>query len=622
MSFESRLACGKRFGILTAFAIGCGLLGITVGCEPEQSAKEKTDRFNEAGEGGISTYESYESAAEDRFDRAGDPGPMRSGLSEAMDSAPDTAGRDRSNRAELFSDGRRESKLAPSSEMGIEVDRLSMSPIAEAVTEELRVPTPVIPDDFNTEEYDKIEENSFTLVKDEPLSTFSIDVDTASYANVRRFLTEGRLPPAGAVRIEEMVNYFEYNDPAPSDDEAPFAVSMESASCPWKPDHKLVRIGIKGRILEGPRPDSNLVFLIDVSGSMNSPDKLPLLVESMKMLVRNLRPRDRVAIVVYAGSSGLVLDSTSGDQKDRILGALDRLQAGGSTNGGQGIELAYRVAADHFIEGGVNRVILASDGDFNVGVTDRGSLVDLIAEKAESGVFLSVLGFGRGNLQDAQMEAIADRGNGNYAYIDSMNEGRRVLVDQISSTLVTIAKDVKLQVEFNPMKVAAFRLIGYENRVLAHQDFNDDRKDAGEIGAGHSVTALYEVVPLGVPLEWAGIDDLKYQEPRTLSESAASDELLTLKLRYKEPDAETSQLLSIPLDDSDVVFDESSRNLRFAAAVAQFGMILRDSPHRGAMSLEDVRAIARDAIDGRDDDLRWEFLDLVGRAISLGASGG
>jgi Ca-activated chloride channel family protein len=471
--------------------------------------------------------------------------------------------------------------------------------------------------EFNTESYARIEDNPFVAVQHEPLSTFSVDVDTASYANVRRFLNDGRLPPPDAVRIEELINYFTYDYPQPEGAE-PFSVTLESTQAPWKLEHRLVRIGLKGReIPAGERPASNLVFLLDVSGSMQSEDKLPLLQQALKTLVVNLSERDRVAIVVYAGASGLVLPSTA--NKRAMLDALNALEAGGSTNGGQGIELAYRVARENYIEGGNNRVILATDGDFNVGVTNEGDLTRLIEEKAKSGVFLSVLGFGSGNVKDSTMEKLADRGNGNYAYIDTLSEARKVLVSQMGATLYTIAKDVKVQVEFNPAQVAGYRLVGYENRLLAAQDFNDDTKDAGEIGAGHSVTALYEVVPAGQPVPGApSVDALKYQQPAAgAADSAASGELLTVKLRYKQPDGDTSQLLSVPLSDTGSSYEQASADTKFAAAVAAFGMLLRGSEHKGSASYEAVLELGE---EGRAEDregYRAEFLQLVKKARDL-----
>ena len=460
---------------------------------------------------------------------------------------------------------------------------------------------------FHTEDYDKLTDNPFRRVEDEPLSTFSIDVDTASYANVRRFLRGYQLPPKDAVRIEELLNYFDYDYPQPPRGE-PFSVTFEQMDCPWKPEHRLVRIGLKGWEPEPEaRPPGNLVFLIDVSGSMADANKLPLVVASMKMLAGRLKPVDRVSIVVYAGASGVVLTPTSGSEIGAILSALDLLQAGGSTNGGEGIELAYRLAAEAFIEGGVNRVVLATDGDFNVGVTSQGELVRLIEEKAKSGIFLTVLGFGMGNYKDGNLEQLAGKGNGNYAYIDTLREARKVLVDELQSTLVTIAKDVKIQVELNPARVAGYRLIGYENRMLDKEDFNDDTKDAGEIGAGHTVTALYELVPRGVPIEVGSVDPLKYQEA-SQPRSEASRELLTVKLRYKEPEGSTSRLLSFALEEEK---GEASDDMLFAAAVASFGMLLRESPYRGNAGWKEVSELARSALGADERAYRREFLELV-----------
>ncbi len=470
------------------------------------------------------------------------------------------------------------------------------------------------------DQYDHLIENPFRTVKDHPLSTFSIDVDTASYANVRRFLfQQGQLPPPDAVRIEELINYFEYEYAGPEDEDAPFAAHVEAAGCPWNPDHRLVRLGIKGREFpDEERPRSNLVFLLDVSGSMSSHDKLPLLRSGMELLAGQMRENDQVAIVVYASAEGLVLPSTSGARREEILAALGQLRAGGSTNGGAGIELAYRIAREDSIPGGVNRVLLCTDGDFNVGTTGTGELVRLVEEGARSGVFLSVLGFGRGNLNDAMMEKISNKGNGNYAYIDSLSEARKVLVWQMGGTLITIAKDVKIQVEFNPAQVAAYRLIGYENRILAAEDFNDDREDAGEIGAGHTVTALYEVVPIGAEVDAPAVDPLKYQSPgRPQDDQTARDELLTLKLRYKQPDADESRLLEIPFVDRRGGFAQASPDLQFAAAVASFGLLLRDSKYKGTSSYDAVLEIAA-ATKGPDrHGYRAEFLEMVRRARAL-----
>lgn len=470
-------------------------------------------------------------------------------------------------------------------------------------------------------------ENPFIHVGDAPLSTFSVDVDTASYSKVRAYLLEQRsLPPPDAVRIEELVNYFDY-DYAPPGGEHPFAVHLESAACPWQAEHRLVRCGIQGKLLDQQRPPSNLVFLVDVSGSMDAPNKLPLVKQGLEMLVRQLGENDRVAIVVYAGAAGQALPSTSGQEQSRILAALDSLHAGGSTNGGQGIQLAYRIAQDHFIPGGVNRVILCSDGDFNVGVTSTGELVRLAIERARAGVFLSVLGFGFGNHNDALLEEIADKADGNYAFIDTPSEARKVLVDQMSGTLVTIAKDVKIQVEFNPAHVAAYRLIGYENRLLADRDFNDDAKDAGEIGAGHRVTALYEIVPSGVSTKAPLVDPLKYQPAESAARDSRGDtsavpadvrdELLTLKLRYQPPQGGASALLTFPVKDSGHQFGQASHDFQFAAAVASFGMLLRRSEHRGATSYAAVLETATAACGTDKHGYRAEFLELVKSAQRL-----
>ena len=471
---------------------------------------------------------------------------------------------------------------------------------------------------YNTEAYDRIDENPFLAVRQNPLSTFSIDVDTASYANVRRFLNLRSLPPKDAVRIEELVNYFPYRY-APPEDDAPFAVHAETAACPWAPSHRLLRIALKGREIDfANRPASNLVFLLDVSGSMNEPNKLPLLQSALKLLVERVGENDRVAIVVYAGASGLALPATSGERQETILAALDALEAGGSTNGGAGIQLAYQVARENFIKGGVNRVVLATDGDFNVGISDQGSLSRLIEREAESGVFLSVLGFGSGNLKDSTMEQLADRGNGNYAYIDSIHEARKTLVEQAGGTLVTIAKDVKLQVEFNPEQLASYRLIGYENRLLKSEDFNDDRKDAGDIGAGHTVTAFYELAPIGEEsASAAAVDELKYQRAGETTEAAGSGELATLKLRYMEPDGEQSRAMSITVVDSGHSFSEASEDFRFAAAVAAFGLVLRDSSHKGDADIAQIEPWAATALGADENGYRAEFVKLVKRAQEL-----
>ncbi|MCB9755309.1 MAG: VWA domain-containing protein [Myxococcales bacterium] len=450
------------------------------------------------------------------------------------------------------------------------------------------------------ESYDEINEREFTRAAEDPRSTFSIDVDTASYSNTRRFLKGGELPPPDAVRVEELINYFEYDYPPPEGD-APFSVISEVGPCPWAPAHRLVHIALKGK--EPPRAERrprNLVFLVDVSGSMSSADKLPLLKHSMTLLAASLTAADRLSIVVYAGAAGVVLPPTRGDDTGAILEALDRLRAGGSTNGGQGIHLAYKLARQSFIRGGVNRVIMASDGDFNVGIIDRAALTELIERKRRSGVYLTVLGFGMGNYQDAAMEQLADKGNGNYAYIDELQEARKVLIDQAGATMETIAEDVKIQVEWDPAHVERYRLIGYENRALAHEDFDDDRKDAGEIGAGHSVTALYEVVPRG---------------------AAVDETLMTVNLRYKPPGRGKSARLRVPVQDAEVALAETSNDFRFAASVAEFGMLLRASEHRGDASYEQAFTLARGALGADERGYRCEHLALVNQASALAGAG-
>ena len=470
---------------------------------------------------------------------------------------------------------------------------------------------------FSREGYDLILENPFLSPRVEPLSTFSIDVDTAAYANVRRFIErEHQRPPRDAVRIEELLNYFTYDYPDASGAE-PFSVTTEVSEAPWNRAHRLLHIGIQGRkVAVDDLPPSNLVFLLDVSGSMNSPDKLPLLKAAFRLLVNQLRPQDRVAIVVYAGAAGLVLPSTPGLEKDRILAAIDTLQAGGSTAGGAGIQLAYQVAAKHFLTGGNNRVLLATDGDFNIGISSDGALVRLIEKNRAQGVFLTVLGVGRGNYQDAKMEKLSNAGNGNAAYIDSLLEAKKVLVTEMGGTLLTIAKDVKIQIEFNPSKVKGYRLIGYENRMLRAQDFIDDQKDAGELGAGHSVTALYEIIPAGSQETVPGVEDLKYQTA-DLRAAAGSEELLTLKLRYKEPDADKSRQIVRTVIDTQNPPTQTSIDFRFSAAVAEFGLLLRDSPYQGQASFEQVLAQAK-AARGRDEGgYRRQFIELVEQAAQL-----
>jgi len=484
--------------------------------------------------------------------------------------------------------------------------------------------------EFNTEAYDLIENTGFRSPRAAPLSTFSIDVDTASYANVRRFLDQGKLPPANAVRLEELINYFPYDYDGPPAKEAadpdratirdwaehPFAVNVAVGPAPWSDGNSLVRIGLQGFEIDWEdRPPANLIFLLDVSGSMNSPDKLPLVVDSMRQLTERLDGRDRVAIVVYAGASGLVLPSTTANNQETIRHALEQLRAGGSTNAGEGIELAYAQARQNFIEDGANRVILCTDGDFNVGVTDRGQLIELVREHAGEGVFLTVLGFGGGNLKDSMLEELSNQGNGNYGYIDSKAEARKMFFREISGSLLTIAKDVKIQVEFNPAQVKAYRLIGYENRRLNDEDFNDDTVDAGELGAGHSVTALYEIVPPTSDASIPEVDDLKYQD-YTIPEEIA-DELLTIKLRYKWPDSDESQLLETAVVAREGDFASMPDDFRFAAAVAGWGMLLRDSEFKGAADLDWVKATAESALSHDSGGFRSGFLELVDQSGPL-----
>ena len=464
---------------------------------------------------------------------------------------------------------------------------------------------------WNTEEYDGIEENIFHEAFKNPLSTFSIDVDAASYSNVRRFINNGQRPPKDAVRIEELVNYFDYDYEQPKNDD-PFAFHTEISTAPWNNKHKLVHIGLQGKTIPTEKlPPSNLVFLIDVSGSMDEPNKLPLLKSSFKMLVEQLRPQDHISIVVYAGAAGLVLEPTSGSEKKKILNALDQLQAGGSTAGGAGIKLAYAIAKEHFKSGGNNRVILATDGDFNIGESSNGAMERLIEEKRKDGVFLTVLGYGMGNYKDSKMETLADKGNGNYAYIDNITEARKVLVNEFGGTLFTIAKDVKLQIEFNPAKVKAYRLIGYENRMLKNEDFNNDKKDAGDLGSGHTVTALYEIIPVGVESEFFKVDDLKYQHTTVDPKAQNSKELMTIKFRYKKPDEDVSKLIVHPLIDSNIILSKTSDNFRWSASVAAFGMLLRDSEYIKNFNYDAVVQMAQNSKGEDKEGYRIEFINMV-----------
>jgi Ca-activated chloride channel family protein len=477
---------------------------------------------------------------------------------------------------------------------------------------------------FNTEEYAHLRENGFRPVSSAPLSTFSIDVDKASYANIRRFLTQGSLPPVDAVRIEEMINYFSYEMPEPRG-EHPFSITTEVTAAPWATSHRLVRIGIQGKRLRGDRiPPSNLVFLIDVSGSMASEDKLGLVKKSLRLLVQQLREEDKVSIVVYAGAAGLVLPCTPGTEKTRILNAIDHLEAGGSTAGGAGIQLAYKVARENLVREGNNRVILATDGDFNVGPSSEGELVRIIETERKSNVFLTVLGFGTGNYSDQRMESIADKGNGNYFYVDNILEGRKVFVEELQGTLFTIAKDVKIQVEFNPAEVASYRLVGYENRALRDEDFNNDSVDAGELGAGHSVTALYEIVPVGAQDagRTPGVDPLRYQprpEPRP---NSARGELMTVKLRYQRPEGSASRLLEQPVRDVGRGDQSLSHDFAFAIAVSEFGMLLRNSEYKGTSNVSHVLQMARSHLGEDRDGYREEFVQLVRRWQAISGNRG
>ena len=470
---------------------------------------------------------------------------------------------------------------------------------------------PCPPPETNTEEYEFGKENAFQLVTEEALTTFSIDVDRASYSNIRRFINNGSAPPADAVRIEEMVNYFDYGYEGPNT-RHPFAVRTQLVSCPWNEKHQILHVAMKGKeIKPASLPPSNFVFLMDVSGSMGRPNKLPLVKESLKMLLGQLQKDDRIAIVVYAGAAGCVLESTPVSEKGKILDALDKLNAGGSTAGGAGIELAYKKAEKNFIKEGNNRVILTTDGDFNVGVSSPDELEKLIEKKRKSGVFLSVLGYGTGNVKDNRMQRLADKGNGNHAYIDNIQEARKVFVSEMTGTLHTIAKDVKIQIEFNPHFVQAYRLIGYENRMLAKEDFNNDAKDAGELGAGHSVTALYEIVPAGVESQYVGkVDPLKYQKNEAVT-SRNTTELGTIKMRYKLPDEDVSTKLEQPIDGRVKTWKRSGDGVRFAMAVAEFGMLLKDSDYRHEASFDQVVELASNALNHDPEGYRAEFVRLV-----------
>lgn len=472
------------------------------------------------------------------------------------------------------------------------------------------------PIEHNTEEYDAVRESRFLGVTQNPLSTFSIDVDRASYSNMRRFINGGQLPPKDVIRVEELINYFSYNYEDPKDDN-PFAVYTEVSQCPWNKEHQLVQIGLQGKNIPTDKlPPSTLVFLIDVSGSMSSANKLPLVKSAMRLLVNQLRQQDKVAIVVYAGAAGLVLPATN--NKEQILQALDRLEAGGSTAGGAGIQLAYKVAEENFAKNGNNRVIIATDGDFNVGSSSNAEMERLIEEKRKTGVFLTVLGFGMGNYKDSKMEILADKGNGNYAYIDGIQEAQKVFIQEFGGTLFTIAKDVKIQVEFNPTKVKGYRLIGYENRALKNEDFNDDKKDAGELGSGHTVTALYEIIPASSNEVVAGIDNLKYQNTQVNTNAYKSNEIMNVKLRYKQPSGDVSKLIEKPVVDKSTSFEKSSQNFRWAACVAAFGMVMRDSEFKGNATLDQALQMAESAKGDDKEGYRTEFIRMIHSAQLLG----
>lgn len=515
-----------------------------------------------------------------------------------------------------------EKQLMPPPPPETETNKYTIGTVTQEGVKDETISTPVDKElrdgDYNTEDYDNIVENKFLAATQNPLSTFSIDVDEASYSNVRRYLENGSIPPAGAVRIEEMINYFDYDYTKPTNGE-PFSVNTEISDCPWNPQHKLIHIGLQGKEIPVDNlPASNMVFLVDVSGSMNEANKLPLVQASMNMLVDQLREKDKVAIVVYAGSAGLVLPSTSGASKTKIKEAIDNLEAGGSTAGGEGIKLAYKTAKENFIKNGNNRIILATDGDFNVGAGSDDELVRMIEQERKSGVFLSVLGYGMGNYKDNKMQQLADKGNGNHSYIDNISEARKVLVNEFGSTLFTIAKDVKIQIEFNPSKVQAYRLVGYENRMLASEDFNDDNKDAGELGSGHTVTALYEVIPVGVKDDFTkSVDPLKYQSNDKKIFSSNTDEIMTIKLRYKKPDEDVSKLITHPVMDNHTAVENTSNNFRFSAAVAEFGLMLRSSEYKQQSSYSQVVSLAKGAKGTDDNGYRAEFIRLVQAATSL-----
>ncbi|MBK7982586.1 MAG: VWA domain-containing protein [Candidatus Competibacteraceae bacterium] len=578
------------------------IAGLLVGCSPS----EKT-QFGEVGSA-QRPAQPASGAVRPREDARDSPLKLQSPAAPSATVSPSTAG---------LPAARLKERPDVEAKRAAVVSALAGAAIAAPELDALRAPS----QPTDRENYAAIEENPVKRAAEQPVSTFSIDVDTGSYANVRRFLNSGRLPPRDAVRVEELINYFDYDYPLPDGRQPPFRVNTELAATPWNPKTLLLAVGIKGYDLPKTKlPPANLVFLIDVSGSMNAPDKLELLKPALKLLIRQLRPEDKVAIAVYAGAAGLVLEPTSGGQKAKIEAALDRLSAGGSTNGGAGIQLAYNLARDGFVQGGVNRVILATDGDFNVGTVNFEALKNLVETQRKSGIALTTLGFGTGNYNDRLMERLADAGNGNYAYIDTLQEANKVLVEQMSATLLTIAKDVKIQIEFNPGLVEEYRLIGYENRVLRREDFNNDAVDAGDIGAGHTVTALYEIALKG---SGGGLTEpLRYAESAKPDSAARGEEIAFLRLRYKQPDSDASQLQEWPIRRDQAIQDgaRTSDRFRFAAAVAGFGQLLRGGRHTSSFGYDEVLALAKDARGADPFGYRGEFLTLIGLARSLDPS--
>jgi len=630
------LPLGYATGMLLTSPRGMGALSQNVDRKARMSSEAidslramTGDASNSAGAAAVVPGASFSADAAAPLAEAPAIAAAPNGRSSVRQSAAPTA-EHRAMEIAPESDGLYDMAAAPEDRSSQPIPNLPPDLHATAVAP-MRYPTPepYPPYPPNGEGYNNVVDNPFQRVTDAPLSTFGVDVDTASYANARRFLTGGQLPPAEAVRIEELINYFPYDyEPPRTRDEMPFAVDVAAHPAPWAPEHRLVRVALKGREIESDRrPTANLVFLIDVSGSMSDPNKLPLVQQSMTDMVEQLRRDDRVAIVTYAGEAGIALDSTPGSERGAIIEGIRRLNAGGSTNGAAGILTAYEIARRNFMPGGVNRVILATDGDFNVGVTSDDQLVQVIQAEARTGVFLTVLGFGMGNLQDGKLEQLADKGNGHYAYIDGEREAQKALVDELDATLVTIAKDVKVQVEFNPAQVAGYRLIGYENRAMAAEDFADDTKDGGEIGAGHTVTALYEVVPVdqelpgadGVPLRYQGRsdDDTTRDAPPA---RGVSGELLVVKLRWKAPDGSASTERDVPFVDRGEGARGADQDWRFAASVAAFGMLLRRSPYSGDADWRMVLDLAEGGLGRDEGGWRREFIDLVRHAQTL--SGG